>query len=257
MTDPSAPAPHAAPASAEEELPAWWLLLRVLDEPGAVFRSVAQRPRALLPVVALVVVSFIAGFLTPAEQLQDQARQQVELVERRAEGVPPEQAEQVEARVQEMIANAASPGRRLTIAIFGAVIPLVGLAVVAVVLMLVFGAMGSEPLRFKQEFTVAAHAFVPQLLGFLVIVLLSIAGLKDVQLSLGFLSDMERSPFLFTLLSQFSLFAAWNVLLLAVGNQVLIGGKGLAGPLGIVAGLWIVKNVAVAGLVGLATGMMG
>lgn len=257
MTDPSASAPHASPVSEQGPPSAWWLLLRVLDEPGAVFRSLEQRPRALLPVVALVVVSFIAGFLTPGEQLQNQARQQAALLERRAEAAPPEQAEQFEARVQEMIANAASPGRRLTTAIFGAVIPLVGLAVVAVVLLLIFGAMASEPIRFKQEFAVAAHAFVPQLLGILVIVLLSIAGVKDVQLSLGFLSDMERSPFLFTLLSQLSLFAVWNVLLLAVGNQVLIGGKGLVGPLGIVGGLWIVKNVAVAGLVGLATGMMG
>jgi len=42
--------------------------------------------------------------------------------------------------------------------------------VVSAVLMLIFGAMGSEPITFKKEFAVTAHAFVPQLVGALVVV---------------------------------------------------------------------------------------
>lgn len=255
---PRGPMPESAePSTPPPGPPAWWLVARVLDEPGAVFRALAQRPRILGPLVALVVVSFLAGFGTPADQLREQARQQASVVERRADDMPPEQAQQIQERTQEMIANAASTRNRLTVAIVGALFPIIGFVVVAAILMLVFGTTGSTPVSFRSEFAVVAHAYVPQLAGAVLVVVLGIAGVENTQLSLGFLSDMESAPFLFTLLSQFSLFAAWNMVLLAVGNQVLTGAKGLGGPLAVVGGLWVLKNFTVAGFVGLAAGMIG
>ena len=246
MTDPSSTTPSPS-----------WQLFRVIDEPGAVFHSLAQRPRSLLPIVALVIVAFVTGFLLPAEQLREQSRRQAEFIQQRAQGVPPEQAEQLQQRAEEMVANAATTKARFTLAIFGAIVPIIALVVTALILMLIFGATGAEPLGFKTEFAVTAHAYVPQLLGTLVVVGVGMAGIQDVQLSLGFLSDLESSPFLFTFLSQFGIFGVWNVVLLAVGNQILTGGKRLTGPLAIVGGLWILKNLVVAAVVGLTAGAMG
>ena len=48
-----------AAAVGPDDLPRspWWLALRVLDEPGAVFRELAVRPRALIPIILYLVVA--------------------------------------------------------------------------------------------------------------------------------------------------------------------------------------------------------
>ncbi|MEE9534681.1 MAG: hypothetical protein V3W06_09680, partial [Acidimicrobiia bacterium] len=135
---------------------------------------------------------------------------------------------------------------------------LIMFTVVAAVLMLIFGAMGSEPIKFKDEFSIAAHAYVPQLLGALLIVLLMrFAGADESFLSLGFMFDQEGSPFLHRLGNEFGLFGAWNVFLLALGNQIRTGGKGIGTPLAIVGGLWVLVNLGFAGLATVFGGMAG
>lgn len=245
-----------SPPAAETPSP-WWHVFRVFDEPSAVFRSLAQKPRLLAPILALIAVSLVAGFTTPASVLQDQARQQAELMRKRASQMPDEQRQQFEERATNMVAQAATTPRRVSIAVFGSIIPLIAFAIAALVLMLIFGAMGTEPVKFKAEYSIVLHAFVPQLLGILLVLGLGIGGMSNVQLSLGFLSDIEQSPFMFTLLSQFGLFALWNVYLLALGNQVLTGAKGIGGAIAVVGGLWLLKNVAIAGLVGFFAGLAG
>jgi hypothetical protein len=227
----------------------WWLAVRVIDEPVEVFKQLAQRPRALIPLLLIVVTFGIVGFGTPDSILRDRAQEQVRLLEERA----PDRL--TEERRLEMLEGAGSVTNRALITGGGTVVSLFSLAIVAVVLLLVFNAYGSTPLKFKDEFAIAAHAFVPQLLGLvLIFVLQRFAGFTDLQLSLGFLFD---EGFLHHLGVQFTPFGAWNAFLLALGNQIRIGAKSLRGPLIIVGALWVVANVGFAAFSAAVGGLVG
>jgi hypothetical protein len=130
------------------------------------------------------------------------------------------------------------------------------LAAAAWVLMLIFGATSAEPLRFKDEFALVSHAYMISLVGgVLVIALLAFAGLNEVQLSLGFLFNEDSSPFLHRFTNQINVFGAWNVYVLALGNQVKTKAKGIGGALTIVGGLWLAMKVGGALIAGFFLGM--
>jgi hypothetical protein len=230
----------------------WRLTLRVIDEPAEVFRRLAARPTAWVPIVTMVIVVALTSFAMPSEPIAEATRTQMEAVQRRA----PDQItdEAIEERVE--LATSAR-GRAISLA-SQIVIYLIGFAAVAAVLMLVFGAVGSEPLGYKDEFAIVTHAFVPQLLGFILIVLLTrFAGVQQLSLSLGFLFDSESAPFMHNVGNQFTLFGAWNMVLLALGNQIRTGAKTLGGPLAIVGGLWVLLNVVLAAMVTFLAGLGG
>ncbi|NIM51662.1 MAG: hypothetical protein GTO22_20850 [Gemmatimonadales bacterium] len=230
----------------------WWLALRVIDEPAEVFRQLAARPRALVPLLLVVIVTAVTAFAIPADTLREGTRTQMEAAQERA----PDRItdEDIEQRVE----GAARTTARLLIFVGQAAFMLIGLLVAAAVLMLIFGAMAAEPLKFKDEFAITAHAWMPQLLGALLIVaLMRFAGMGQYQLSLGFLFSEESSPFLHQLGNQFGLFGAWNVFLLALGNQIRVGAKGIGTPLAIVGGLWVLVNLVFAGLASFFQGLAG
>jgi hypothetical protein len=226
-------------------------VVRVLDEPAAVFRALAVSPRVMLPLVLIVVAIAIQMFTWPAESLERAARQQWESVQARNPDAISD--EQIEERVE----AASSTTGRATGIITQSLFWLIGLAAAAGILTLVFGAVGSEPLTFKDEMAIVAHAFVPQLIGFVLLPLLVRFGALDQpSLSLGFLVDPDAG-FAYVFASQFSLFAVWNVILVALGNQIRTGAKALAGALTIVGGLWLLKNVVMAALISMVGGMAG
>jgi hypothetical protein len=222
-----------------------WLVLRVFDEPGQVFTELAARPRALLPIILLVIVTGVFAFGTPNEVLREQARDQVEAIRERAQLTDEQAQERIEG---------ASSLRNRAIFIFGIGSGggLVVLAIISVVLMLIFGATGPEPIKFKTEFAVLAHANVISLAGvLLMIILMRFAGIADPQLSLGFLFGEETSPFLHRFARQVTLFGTWHMLLVALGNKILSKAKGIGGPLLIVGGLWLLVKLVGAALGGL------
>ena len=236
----------------EQQWGPWKLALRVIDEPVEVFRQLAVRRTTWVPIVLLVVISAVAGFGMPAGPIQEATRTQMESAQQRS----PDRV--TDEMIEERVEGVASAGGRAMIAGSQIVFYLIGFVIVAAVLMLVFGAMGSESIKFKDEFAIVSHAFVPQLLGFLLIVLLArFAGFEELTLSLGFLFDAEASPFLSNLGTQFTLFGAWNMVLLALGNQVKTGAKSLGGPLMVVGGLWVTANLLFAGLASAFAGMAG
>jgi hypothetical protein len=215
----------------------------VLDEPTATFKWLSERPRILAPLMAFVLVAFVSAFGTPAEVLHEMARQQAASLRERA----PERF--AEEDLQQMIDEAATPSQRAIIAAAQVATTLVLFTATALVLMLVFGSMAPEPIRFKDEFAIVLHAYIPQLAGaVLIVALMRFAGFEHLRLSLGFLFDPESSPFLFRLGSHIQFFGVWNVYLLAVGNQVRVGSTGIAGPLAVVSGLWILVGIAFAAL---------
>ncbi len=224
-----------------------WLALRVLDEPTTVFRELAARPRPLVPIVLLVAVAIFTAFATPAETLREQTRVQIEQFR--------QGGQLTEEQFNERIEGAASPRGRAMILGFGSVIGLVSLVIVSLVLMFIFGTTSGTTVSFKEELAIVAHAWVPVYLGSILVVLLAIfAGLHQLQLSLGFLFDSESNPFLFRFASQITLFGAWSMFLVALGNQIKTNWKGIAGPLMIVGGLWLLVKLGFAALGGLAGG---
>ena len=229
----------------------WWLALRVLDEPRRVFQELAARPRALVPIILLVLVAALVAVGTPGEALEATAQMQADAFGDRLDA---------EAR-QQMVDRAASPLNRVFIFGGWTVFGVVSLAIVAVVLMLILGATSSEQLKFKDEFAIATHAFVPQLAGgVLAVILMRVAGMHEFAnpatnpLSLGFLVGEETSPFLHRFANGITLFGAWNVYLLALGNQVKTRAASITGPLFIVGGLWLLLKVGFAAVGGLFGG---
>ncbi len=222
-----------------------WLASRVFDEPVQVFTELAARPRALLPIILLVVVTAIVAFGTPDDILQDRARDQIEAVR--------ERAQLTDEQVQERVEGAASiRNRALLMFGIGSVAGVAVLALIAVVLMLIFGATGPEPIKFKTEFGILAHANLISLAGLvLMVILMRFGGIGDPQLSLGFLFGEETSPFLHRFARQITLFGTWHMLLVALGNKILSKAKGIGGPLVIVGGLWLLVKLVGAALGGL------
>jgi hypothetical protein len=159
-------------------------------------------------------------------------------------------------QVQEQVEGASSMTGRLVAFGSGAVGGPIVLVIVAWVLMLIFGATSSDPLRFKDELAIVSHAYMVSIAGgLLTFILIAFAGLDDVRLSLGFLFDEESSPFLHRLTNHITLFGAWNVYLLALGNQIKTKAKGIGGALAIVGGLWIATKVVGALFGGLIAGL--
>ncbi len=236
----------------EQQWGPWKLALRVIDEPAEVFKQLAARRTSWVPIVLLVVITGVAAFGMPAGPIQEATRAQMESAQQRS----PDRI--TDEMVEERVEGVAGPRGRAIIAGSQIVFYLIAFVVVAATLMLIFGAMGSEPIKFKGEFAIVTYAFVPQLLGFILIVLLGrFAGFDQMSLSLGFLFDVENSRFLHSVGTQFTLFGAWNVVLLALGNQVKTGAKSLGGPLMVVGGLWVVVNLLFAGLATAAGGLAG
>jgi len=224
-----------------------WLVLRVFDEPVQVFKELAVRPSILLPAILLVLVTGVYAYGTPEAVLQEQTRTQVEAFQ--------ERGQITDEQVQERVDRAASPGGRGLIFGAGAAGSLAAFAVVALVLMLIFGATGPEPIKFKTEFSVILHANVVALAGaVLMVLLMRFGGMSEPTLSLGFLFNQETNAFLYRFANQITLFGTWNMLLVALGNQILSKGKSFTGPLFIVGSLWLLVKLGIAAIGGLGFG---
>ncbi len=233
-------------APAEEPKSAVWLVLRVFDEPTQVFRELAVRPKALLPIALLVVAAGIFAFGTPADVLREQTRSRLEAMQ--------ERGQLTDEQVQEQVDGAASSTSRAVIFGAGSVGGILAMVVVSGVLMLIMGATSPEPIKFKSEFAVVVHANIVSIAGgILTVALMMFAGMEQPQISLGFLFS-ENSGFLYRFANQITLFGTWNMLLIALGNQVLTKAKGIGGPLVIVGGLWLLVKVGLAAVGGLGFG---
>jgi hypothetical protein len=228
----------------------WWLAFRVIDEPGAVFRQLAAKPVFIVPLILLVVTTAIVAAGMPTAMLREGAERQADIMERRAPDTF------TEADRIEMLENASSPkARMLWIFGLGSVGAIVVLLVIAAVFRLIFGAVGSEPLTFRDELAITTHAWMPQLFGGVLMVLLwRYAGFEQT-LSLGFLVPGEG--FLHNLAAGITLFGVWTVYLLALGNQVRTRMKGIGTALTIVGGLYILVKLVSAGFTTLAMGLGG
>ncbi len=228
----------------------WWLAFRVLDEPATVFRQLAVKPVFVLPLIFVIITTAVVAAGMPEAMLREQAARQADIMERRA----PDRF--TEEDRTEMLENASSPQARL-LYIFGigSVGSIVVLLIIAGVFRLIFGAVGSEPLTYRDELAITTHAWMPQLFGGVLMVLLwRYAGFTQT-LSLGFLVPGEG--FLHNFAAGITLFGVWTVFLLALGNQIRTQMKGMGTALTIVGGLYILTKLVSAGFTTLMSGLGG
>ncbi len=219
-----------------------WLALRVLDEPTQVFHELASRPRYLVPLLCAVIVAVVSAFVVPQDVYEEQLRPRFDRAV--------EQGQMTQEEADEQLANLGGVGMRAIGAATGAAGQVVWILVVAGVLTLIFGAMGAEPVGFKREFGVVSHAWMVVVAGSVLMLLLMLfAGMRQ-PLSLGFLFS-EDAGFPYQFANRITLFGAWNVFLLALGNKILTNSKGIGGAIAVVGGLWLVLLIPMALLGGL------
>lgn len=241
----------AAPVAETPKSP-WWLAFRVFDEPGQVFTELAQRPRALVPLLLLVVVSLGISAGVPTTLLQRATSQQFDAIEARRPGAIPAEIRQRAAQQAGSVAN------RTQMFVATAGISVVFLALAAAILSLLFNSLSGTEIGFKDEWAIVTHAFVPQIVGIVVTwVGIGMSGDMMFRVALGFLVSRETSAFGHSLAQQFTIFGAWNIYLLALGNQIKMKATGIGLPLGIIGGIWIMINLLLAWLSSMLGGMLG
>jgi hypothetical protein len=222
------------------------LAVHTFDSPAGTFTKLAARPTVWLPIVLMIVVVALGQFAIPTPMLQQATAKALANVEKLS-GKPLDP----QVRATQM-AKVGSTAGRLTRTASTVVVGLIFLAIVAGICKLIFGAGASEPIRFKQEFAVVMHANLVILVGGIITVfMIRTSGRLDAGVTLGFLAP---SGFAHAYLGRLSVWGAWDVLLLAIGNKVLAKAKSLTGPLLILGALWLAINVPLAFLAKLGTG---
>jgi hypothetical protein len=230
----------------------WWLAFRVLDEPRTVFAEIVARPRVLVPFLVLFVFGpLVYAVASPASVFRAQAEQSIAIAERQNPDA------MTAERREEMLATAASPAKRATTAATILVVGGLMALAAALILKLIVGAMAPEGVTFKQEFSVLLHGWMPTLFATLLTPILAMAGIEQLQLSLGFLVDSDPGSFLYQFLNGITVFGVWSMMLVAIGNQALLRSDSLSGSLTIVGGLWLFYKVASAGLGSVLGGLTG
>lgn len=232
----------------------WGRLIGVLVAPGETFRSIAERPTWLPPLLLLALLGAAVGLvLQMRTDPEEMVRGQLEMVK---VDVPQEQ-------VDKMIEDAENrtTGAKVGLAAIGVVIQAVIYAVVAVLFWIGFRMFGSE-MDYLRSLATTLYGFMP----------LAVASLINLPLmfaresltfeearnggvlvsSLKALAPEEASAVTGALLGSFDLFTIWTLVLLTIGYRA-VAKVSTAVAAGIVILFWLVYVV---GKVGLAAAFM-
>jgi hypothetical protein len=210
-----APPPPAAPAPKPN---GFKRIIGVLISPDETFASIARQPDFLAPLLLIIVLAAIGGFLFA--QRVDFTAPAREAMEQRGN--------MSEAQMESALRISAMIGK-----IFSYASPLLSviiLLIVAAVLLLAFRLMGGEG-NFKQAFSVTLYAWMP--LTILNIILLVIIASKTgitaldlptlVMSNPAFLVTMKEHPLLFALLASIDIFTIWTLVLFIFGFSYVAG----------------------------------
>ena len=199
----------------------WGRLIGVLVAPAETFRSIAERPTWLAPLLLLTllggVVSFVLQVRTDPEEM---VRGQLEMVK---VDVPQEQ-------VDKMIDDAESrtTGAKIGLAVIGALVQPLIYCVLAVLFWIGFKLFGSE-MEYVPSLATTAHGYMPLALGSLINLPLMFtretltfedaANGGVLVSSLKALAPEDATAVTETLLGSLDLFTVWAMILLAIGYR--------------------------------------
>ncbi|HEY7574611.1 MAG TPA: Yip1 family protein [Thermoanaerobaculia bacterium] len=234
------PAPSGAPTPGDSAL---GRIPGVFFSPVRTFEAIARRPTWIAPVVLWLLASLaITSIVVPRLDLEKMTR---ERFEKSGQTIPPE-------RLEEMVAQ-----QKKFAPIFGylwAAVSAVGIPLlVAVIVWGAFRAFGWDS-TYKQTLGVTAHAFLPGVLGALLLMPL-VARVERVDPSaigdilrsnLGFLVERD-SKALHALLGSIDIFTFWTIALMTVG--MASAAKIRRGPAAaVIVTLWLLYVLGKAGL---------
>jgi Yip1 domain len=232
----------------------WGRLIGALVAPGETFRSIAERPTWLPPLLILALlggmVSFVLQMRTDPEEM---VRGQLEAVK---VDVP---QEQVDKMIED--AEGRTTGTKAGLALIGAVVQPLIYAVVAVLFWIGFRMFGSE-MDYLRSLATTLHGYLPLAVGSLINLPLMLtretltfeeaASGGVLVSSLKALAPEDASTITEVLLGSFDLFTIWALILLAIGYRE-VAKVSPAVASGIVLLFWL---IFVLGKVGIAAAFM-
>lgn len=219
-------------------------LVSVLVSPTRTFRSIAEEPTFMVPILVMV----LSGVLMLAIGLprMDWEASISYRLEQRGRELPPE----AEAAILRYMENEGV----IVMYILMAVMPLLFCPLAAAIFRFAFRRMGSE-MTLETSLGVLVHGLMPTVVGFLVSIpfILGAGTLTAEKLdrgfwwNLGFLAGEHPSRAAATFFGQMDLFWLWSIVLLVIGYSVAArASKGLAAFC--VVGVWLIFVFALTGL---------
>lgn len=232
MTDADTEGLDDAPAPAElPSLPR--RLLMVIVSPVELFRILRERPVALGPLILGAVLVGAGAALIPIDVMEDAIRSQM-------------------LELGQDIEGGATTMARVTwvTSIFGPLIfwPLMATVTAAVYSAIFLFAFGWEG-RFRQYFSLVAHAFLVVAVGTLLVApLRALAGDPQLTLSVGSFFGFLPDGVLLQFLELLDLFNLWSYVLLGLGAAVIDGSRRLSAGVLISVGASLLVTLLIAAI---------
>jgi hypothetical protein len=222
----------------------------VFFSPKATFEDIVRKPSWILPTALIILFSLVAIIaLNSHFNWRDYISQQIEKSPRAAQLSAEEKERQVEmsAKVSPVFAY-----------VFGLVLPICGLLVIALVLLGAYNIMAGAGTNFKTSLAIVSHAVIPaSIVGtilFVTVLFLKPVGLFDLENPIAtnvaaLLSD-DASKWLVALGKNIDLLEFWKLILLSIGfaavyPKKLKGGKSFSIVLGVFL-IYVVLRVGIA-----------
>jgi hypothetical protein len=239
--------PTAEPGGALATRP-WGRPLGVLVSPQATFRSIAERPSWLPPLLILLAL-FLAGQVVAMQRIDMEAAVR-DAMERQNQPIDEEQIETIAAMQSKV-------GLACNVVIF----PL-GLLLISAMFWGLANVAGGE-IGFKRSLAVTAHGLMPNAVSSLLTIPV-ILGRQEIEVAeaqngllashLAVFAPEDAPAWLTALLARVDLFSLWTLALLVIGFAIVARlSKGAA--VGVVALLWLLWVGLMVGVA--AMGWMG
>ncbi|HEV8074995.1 MAG TPA: YIP1 family protein [Candidatus Acidoferrum sp.] len=241
------PAPVGEPQAA---ISPFGRIIGVFFSPKTTFEDIVRKPNWLLPMALILLFSLIAVIaLNSHFNWHDYISQQIEKSPRAAQLSTDQKERQVEmsAKVSPVFAY-----------VFGLVLPICGLLVIALVLMGAFSIMAGAGTNFKTSLAIVSHAVIPaSIVGtilFITVLFLKPVGMFDLEnpvaTNVAALLPEDASKWLIALGKNIDLLELWKLILLSIGfaavyPKKLKGGKAFSIILGVFL-IYLVLRVGIA-----------
>ena len=253
-TDPPVP-PAAPPAPPEPTKNTFQRIAGVLFAPAPTFQDIARRPDILVPLLLIIVISYVTIALSaPHIDYDGMLNQQLEMMK--------EKNPNMSAADMERVAKFSGAAAKVGIW-FAPLIIAVGFVVVAGILLLAFRLFGGEG-NYKQALSATLYAWMPRvvggIIGTIVIMARGKVDVMEMQTVLksnpAFLVDQKEQPVLFALLTNFDLFGLWSLILIIIGFAALARVSKAKAAV-VVLALWIILVCVKLAFAAMGAGMQG
>jgi len=205
--------------------------LNIYTSPTQTFTKLSEKPKWLIPLIIVVIVSILLSLVAMSKTNWDEQRAKVrEMLEK--QNVPQERIDK--------IMTSMNPKTGLIRGIIAVLIatPL-GILIFTLILNLLIPVLGTACL-FKKTFAVTTHSALVRVPGAIVkAILMFIKGSSDISTSIMlFFPKMAHQGFVYGLFSRIDFFTIWELILVGLGLKVLFNISGKKSYYA-VFGLWL------------------